>query len=65
MMPSPAMLVCSDDERRPEYIRCDQCNTPVAEIRNGCMIIRSRHHRDQHVTVLPLAVLLDLLRKAA
>jgi DNA-binding MarR family transcriptional regulator len=43
-----------------DYIRCAQCNTPVAEVQNGCLVIRAKHHGEEHTTVLPLN---DLLRR--
>lgn len=53
--------------RKPsaEYLRCDECNTPVAEVRGDTLVIRSRHNREEHVTILRIADLVDLLRKAA
>lgn len=44
----------------PDYIRCSECNTPIAEVQNGCLVIKARHHGDEHTTVLPLN---DLLRR--
>lgn len=44
----------------PDYIRCSECNTPIAEVQNGCLVIRAKHHGDEHTTVLPLD---DLLRQ--
>ena len=34
-----------------EMIRCDACGSPVAEVRDGVIIILARHHGDRHVTV--------------
>ena len=37
-----------------KYIPCAQCNTPIAELIGGFLIIRSRHHGEKHTTVLNL-----------
>lgn len=44
-------------------IRCQECEHPVAEVRGQTLIIRSRHHGHQHVTVIPLAELIELTGK--
>lgn len=44
------------NERVP--IRCDECNTPVAELRGEVLVIRSRHFGQTHVTTIPLRQLL-------
>ena len=40
---------------------CDEhgCQLPVAYLKEGMLIIHSRHHGNEHVTVLPLKSLLD------
>ena len=38
----------------PIKLKCAECNTPVAEIAAGSIIIRSKHHGKRHVTALPL-----------
>jgi uncharacterized protein with PIN domain len=50
---------------QPQYIRCDQCRTPIAEVQNGALIIRSRHMGGVHVTVIPLERLTALLAESA
>ncbi|MGH9939301.1 MAG: hypothetical protein ACREAM_23920 [Blastocatellia bacterium] len=38
---------------KAEKIKCDECDTPVAEMReDGTIIIRVRHHGREHVTIL-------------
>lgn len=44
-------------------IRCQDCDHPVAEVRGQTLIIRSRHHGHQHVTVILLAELVELTSK--
>jgi hypothetical protein len=46
-------------------IRCDCCSTTLAVIRNGCLVIRQKHHGEVHLTTIPLARLVDLLRERA
>lgn len=53
---------------RPEperAIRCDACSTTLAVIRDGALIIRQKHHGEIHVTVLPLARIVEMLRERA
>lgn len=45
--------------RSRHAIQCQECATPVAELRPGSLIIKSRHHNKWHVTVIPF----DQLRK--
>lgn len=33
-------------------VPCDECQTPVAELRADCLVIKSRHHNEWHVTVI-------------
>lgn len=47
----------------PNILRCQECGTPVAEIRDGQVILKQRHHGVQHVTVLSLEVLIELLQQ--
>ena len=35
-------------------LKCSECNTPVAEISNGSLIIKSRHHSQRHATAIPI-----------
>ncbi len=35
-------------------LKCAECNTPVAELIGGSLVIRSRHHSQKHVTAIPL-----------
>jgi hypothetical protein len=36
---------------------CDGCGTPVAELIGGFLVIKSKHHGEQHITVLNLVSL--------
>ena len=42
------------------YIRCSQCSTPLAEIQNGYLVIKAKHHGELHTTVIAIN---DLLRR--
>mgnify|MGYP000964100399 CR=1 FL=1 len=42
-------------ERR--IVRCQECETPVFELRDGLLIIKTRHHNKTHVTVITFEVL--------
>ena len=42
------------------YLRCSQCSTPLAEIQNGCLVIKAKHHGELHTTVIAIN---DLLRR--
>lgn len=57
------VTVVTEARTEPQYIRCDCCNAPIAEIRGGCVIIVGRHHGERHVTVLTLAQLVALLAR--
>ena len=35
-------------------LKCSECNTPIAELIGGSLVIRSRHHSQKHVTAIPL-----------
>jgi hypothetical protein len=45
----------------PTKIKCAQCNTPVAEVVAGSMIIRNKHHGTRHTTVFTKNDLKNLL----
>lgn len=40
-------------------IRCNECNTILFKIQNGCIIMVSRHHGKQHINVIPIAKLVE------
>lgn len=40
-------------------IRCNECQTILLKIQNGCIIIVSRHHGRQHINVIPIAKLVE------
>lgn len=46
-------------------VSCDECETPVAELRADCIVIKSRHHNQWHVTVISFEQLRDWLAEAA
>ena len=35
-------------------LTCAECNTPVAEVSSGSLIIRSRHHSQRHTTAISI-----------
>jgi len=45
----------------PIKIKCAECNTPIAELAAGSVIIRSKHHGKRHVTTLPVSDLINAL----
>ena len=45
-----------------QAIICDKCGTPVAELAGGLLIIRSKHHGENHLTVLNLVSLASGLK---
>lgn len=47
---STALRVERTASRR--LVGCDECQTPVAEVRADCIVIKSRHHGQWHVTVI-------------
>ena len=49
----------------PNPVRCAECGTPVAEVQGETLVIRSKHHGDQHVTVITLDELRRLLEREA
>jgi hypothetical protein len=57
--PKAARLVKLKDSKRNassrfEKILCDDCATVVAERRaDGTIVIRSRHHGETHITIIP------------
>ena len=53
----------SRDKRR--LVPCAECETPVAEVQDDVLIIKSRHHGDRHLTVIPLRWLDKAERKAS
>ena len=40
---------------------CAECNTPVAEVAAGSLIIRSKHHGSRHTTILSKSEITALL----
>lgn len=52
-----------DPPPRP-VVRCDECRTPVAEVRPQGLVIKSRHLGTTHVTILTWTRLLELLEAA-
>lgn len=43
-------------------IRCQECETPIAELRDGLLIIKSRHHNTWHVTVITFETLREWMQ---
>ena len=41
-------------------LRCEECGSIIGELINGALVIKSRHHGEQHVTIFSLATLLAL-----
>ena len=45
----------------PTKLTCAECNTPIAEVAAGSLIIRSKHHGSRHITVLSKKDIISLL----
>ncbi|MHC4181793.1 MAG: hypothetical protein ACYSR0_00390 [Planctomycetota bacterium] len=45
----------------PIKVKCDECNTPVAEIAGGSIIIKNRHHGSKHTTTIAVDDLNNLI----
>jgi hypothetical protein len=43
-----------------KLIRCDECGTVIAKVKNLCLIIDSKHHGEKHTSVLELSKLIRL-----
>ena len=43
-----------------QAIRCDHDGLKMAEVQNGHLILRTKHHGETHVKVVPLAELAGL-----
>jgi hypothetical protein len=41
-------------------ILCTDCGTPIAQIVGDCLVVKVKHHGTTHVSVLPVAGLLQL-----
>lgn len=41
---------------------CASCGTPIAELVGGLLVIKSKHHGEQHITVLNLVSLASGLK---
>lgn len=46
----------------PTKVLCAECNTPIAEVNGGSLIIRSKHHSQRHVTHIALNDLNQLIQ---
>ena len=42
---------------------CQGCSTPVARVVDGHLVLRGRHHGEQHQTRIPIAALTEYLRE--
>jgi hypothetical protein len=45
----------------PIKLKCSECNTPVAEIAGGSIIIKNRHHGKKHATSIAIDDLNNLM----
>lgn len=46
---------------KPVY--CSECDTKVAEVRDGALVIRARHHGQWHTTVITLRQIREWLEE--
>lgn len=33
-------------------LRCRECNTPIAILDQGCLVIEAKHHGERHITTI-------------
>lgn len=45
----------------PIKLKCHECNTPVAEIAGGSIIIKNRHHGQKHTTAFTVGDLQQIM----
>jgi len=45
---------------RGRKILCTECGTPVAEIIGDVLVIKVKHHGEQHATIIPIEELQKL-----
>jgi hypothetical protein len=45
----------------PTKLKCAECNTPVAEVAAGSIIIRSKHHGNRHITAMSISDLQSII----
>ena len=43
-----------------KVLKCEECGTRVAELVNGALVIKTRHHGKEHTTTFSLTSLLAL-----
>lgn len=46
-----------DMETSRRKVGCAECRTPVAEVVDGVLVIKSRHHGNVHTTIIRLEAL--------
>lgn len=46
-------------------LRCDECQTPIAELREQGLLIKTKHHSVTHVTIVPWERLLRFWQESA
>jgi hypothetical protein len=44
-------------------LRCDDCGLPWARVRNGVLMVESRHHGEKHTGVIPVAELVKMCQE--
>lgn len=57
----PSASLIEDLLQKSTMVRCQQCNTPAGAIVGGALVVKHRHHGEQHVTVLNLIALASAL----
>ena len=50
------MTTTDDDLKEGRIIRCTYCETPIAELKDGALVVRSKHHGESHVSRLPVPI---------
>ena len=42
-------------------LRCGECGTPFAHLQNGAIVIKSRHHGKEHVNIVAVNALVEMV----
>lgn len=46
----------------PIKLLCAECNTPVAEVSGGSLVIKSKHHGEKHTTSISISELNKIIQ---
>jgi hypothetical protein len=51
-------------KNEPLRCQCRDCNTPIAKVQDGVLVIIARHDGEKHVNILKIEDLIKLLQTA-